>query len=171
MAEALLRQHLASAGIDAQVSSAGLYPGGRPATAHGIEVMAARGLDTSGHRSRQLARALVEPADLVIGMAREHVREVAVIDSGALDRTFTLKELVRLGEAAGPRAADEPLAAWLGRIRRGRERQALLGIGHDPAYDVEDPVGRGREDYEATAHELDVLVARLVELALKGSQP
>ena len=37
--------------------------------------MADRGLDTSGHRSRNLRPDLVTGADLVIGMARSHVRE------------------------------------------------------------------------------------------------
>jgi protein-tyrosine phosphatase len=165
MAQVLLRRHLTAAGVEASVSSAGLLPGGRPATAHGVESMAARGLDLSGHRSRQLARELIEPADLIIGMAREHVREVAVLDAGALPRTFTLKELVRLGEGAGPRSPDEPLADWLARVGRSRQRQHLLGVGHDPAHDVEDPVGRGRADYELTADELDDLLARVVALA------
>ena len=166
MAEALLRHRLSEAGVDATVTSAGLHPGGRPATAHGIQAMAARGLDTSGHVSRQLAAPLLAPADLILGMAREHVREVAVVDPAALGRAFTLKELVRLGEQAGPRAPGEALGDWLARAGRGRERQRLMGVGHDPDYDVEDPVGRGREDYEATADELDALLARLVDLAL-----
>ncbi len=165
MAEAILRHRLEEAGVPATVHSAGLHPGGRPATAHGIEVMAARGLDTSGHLSRQLGAEVLAPADLIVGMAREHVREVAVIDPSALARSFTLKELVHLGEQAGRRTAGEPLEAWLARVGRGRERQRLLGVGHDPDYDVEDPVGRGREDYEATADELDDLLARLVDVA------
>jgi protein-tyrosine phosphatase len=166
MAEAMLRHRLGATGVEATVSSAGLHPGGRPATAHGIEVMAARGLDTSAHVSRQLATDLVASADLIVGMAREHVREVAVVDAAALARAFTLKELVRLGEVVGPRRGDEALADWLARVGRARERQRLMGVGHDPDYDVEDPVGRGRGDYEATASELDDLLARLVELAL-----
>lgn len=166
MAEAILRDRLEEAGVEGAVSSAGLLPGGRPATRHGVEVMAARGLDTSRHVSRQLAAALVARADLVVGMAREHVREVAVVDPEALARTFTLKELVRLGERSGPRAGGESLADWLARVGRGRERPRLMGTGHDPDYDVEDPVGRTRADYEATAAELDHLLGRLVDLAL-----
>lgn len=166
MAEAILRHRLEEAGVEASVSSAGLHAGGRPATTAGVAAMAARGLDTSGHVSRQLEAEMVAAADLIVGMAREHVREVAVIDPGALARSFTLKELVRLGEQAGPRAPDEPLEAWLARLGRGRERQRLLGAGHDPDYDVEDPVGRGRDDYEATAAELDDLLGRLAALAL-----
>lgn len=169
MAQVLLRRHLAAAGVDASVSSAGLLPGGRPATAHGIEAMAARGLDLRDHESRQLRRELIAPADLIVGMAREHVREVAVLDADALSRTFTLKELVRLGEIAGRRSPEEPLSAWLARVGRGRQRQDLLGVGHSPAHDVEDPVGRGRDDYEATADELDDLLARLVALAFPAA--
>lgn len=165
MAEVLLRHHLAEAGVDATVSSAGLLPGGAPATAHGAATMADRGLDLSGHRSRQLARDHVDAADLIVGMAREHIREVAVLDSDALRRAFTLKELVRAGERAGPRGADEPLERWLERAAGDRDTRTLLGAGHDPAYDVEDPIGRGPRDYEATADELDALLRRLVTLA------
>jgi len=165
MAEVLLRHRLEAAGVDVQVSSAGLLPGGRPATDHGQQTMAAQGLDLSAHVSRQVDAGMVAQADVVIGMAREHVREVAVIDPAALARTFTLKELVRAATATGPRHADEPLADWLGRVGAGRRREALLGAGHDDAYDIADPVGLDRADYEGTARELDHLLAVLVELA------
>ena len=163
MAEALLRRHLA--GADVTVSSAGLLPGGRPATEHGRAAMAARSLDLSGHLSRQLDASLVAQAELIIGMAREHVREVAVIDRDALARTFTLKELVRDATAIGRRPDGEPLGDWLHRIAAGRRPATLMGIGHDDAYDVDDPVGRDRKEYETTAQELDHLLARLVEMA------
>jgi len=171
MAEVLLRHHLTAAGVPATVSSAGLLPGGQPATSHGQAVMAARGLDLSRHVSRQLAPDLVAGADLVVGMAREHVREVAVMAAGALERTFTLKELVALGERTGPREAGEPLADWLRRVARGRDTKRLLGMGHDPDYDVEDPIGQDRPAYEATADELDDLLDRLVTLVAKEPSP
>jgi protein-tyrosine phosphatase len=165
MAEVLLRRHLDRVGVDARVSSAGLYAGGSPATSHGIATMADRGLDLDGHRSRQVDAALVAAADLVVGMAREHVREVAVLDSRNLTKTFTLKELVRLAESVGPRGDDEPVEAWIARLAGRRRREDLVGIGHDDAFDVEDPVGRPREAYEATADDLDALLGRFVDLA------
>lgn len=165
MAEALLRRHLDAVGAaDVGVSSAGLYAGGHSATDHGQATMAARGLDLSSHRSRQLERGLVDAADLVLGMTREHVREVAVLDPSALPRTFTLKELVRDATAVGPRHPDEPFSEWLGRLGARRRLDSLQGVGHDDVYDVADPIGRGRADYEATAAELDHLLAVLVEL-------
>ena len=165
MAEVLLRHHLERAGVEATVSSAGLYAGGVPATDHGVAIMAARGLDLRDHRSRQLEETMVRDADLVIAMARMHAREVAVVLPEALPKTFTLKELVRGATVVGPRAADEPFPAWLERIAADRKPAALLGVGHDDDLDVADPIGRGLEDYEDTAELLDRLLGQLVELA------
>ncbi len=165
MAEALLRHHLERAGVEATVSSAGLYEGGRPATDHGVATMGDRGHDLSGHRSRRFDDAMVRDADLVIAMARMHAREAAVVVPGALRKTFTLKELVRGARVVGPRGADEGFAHWLGRIDESRTPGALIGVGHDDELDVADPVGLGREDYEATADLLDRLLGQLVDLA------
>jgi protein-tyrosine phosphatase len=165
MAEALLRQRLLDQGIRANVSSAGLYPSGSPATDHGIEVMGRRGLDTSGHVSRQLDRQMVAQADLILGMARQHVREVAVLDPGALARTFTLKELAASARGTGARQQGESLDQWLARVSVGRRRDALLGAGHDDAFDVADPIGGTKGDYEVTADELDGLLQDVVRFA------
>jgi protein-tyrosine phosphatase len=171
MAEVLLRHRLAAAGVEATVSSAGLYEGGRPATPYGVDAMAARGLDLSAHRSRQVDAAMVGHADLVIGMAREHVREAAVLSHEALAKTFTLKELARGAEAIGTRGAEEPLAAWLARIAESRTRTSLMGMAFDDQLDVADPVGRGRVDYEVTANLLDSLLGRVVALTFpRGAQ-
>lgn len=165
MAEVLLRRHLEEAGAAVTVSSAGLLAGGRPATDHGRQAMASRGLDLSAHESRQLSRQIVGQADLIIGMAREHVREAALLDPGALARAFTLKELARLASAAGPRAPGESLGSWLERAGAGRRRESLQGAGHDDAYDVADPVGRSADHYERTAEELDRLLGLVVATA------
>jgi protein-tyrosine phosphatase len=165
MAEVLLRHHLERAGVEATVSSAGLYEGGMPATDHGVATMAERGLDLRAHRSRRFDDAMVRDADLVIAMARLHAREAAVIVPPALRKTFTLKELVRGAAAVGPRDPDQPFAEWLERIADARTPGLLLGVGHDDQLDVADPVGLGREDYEATADLLDRLLAQFVDLA------
>ena len=151
MAEVLLRRHLTLAGVDATVSSAGLYEGGVPATAHGVAAMADRGLDLAGppEPPARRARWCGRPTS-IIGMAREHVREAAVLDGDVLPRTFTLKELARGAEEVGPRAADEPLGAWLRRIAAAREPGSLVGVGYHDDFDVEDPdrarPGRLRDD-------------------------
>ncbi|HVW34080.1 MAG TPA: hypothetical protein VHL53_16205, partial [Acidimicrobiia bacterium] len=101
------------------------------------------------------------------GMGRSHVREaVALAGPGVLPRAFTLKELVRRGEARGGRGPDEPLGDWLARLAAGRRPADLLG--ENPADDVADPVGGPKKDYERTAAELDDLATRLARLLAGG---
>ncbi len=167
MAEALLRQRLGDLGIDARVSSAGLLEAGNPASAHGVDILRGRGLDMTTHRSRRMSREILSEADLILGMAREHVREAVVIDAGMWARTFTLKELVRRGEAAGPRQGGETLQQWLARVGQGRRVADLMGSS--PADDITDPIGGPRSAYERLAAELDDLIDRLVAVAFAGA--
>jgi protein-tyrosine phosphatase len=162
MAEALLRRLFAPAGIGAQVGSAGLLPGGAPATPDAVATMAARGVDISDHVSRTLSPDMVRTTPLVLGMARLHVREACVLYGAPIERTFTLKEFVRRSEQAGGREADEAVAAWVGRVGAGRRSSDL--VAEDPADDIADPVGRPRAEYEATADELEDLLERFVGL-------
>ena len=163
MAEALLRHRLGERGVDAHVHSAGLRLVGEPASANGVDVLAERGLDISAHRSRIFDREMLQHTDLVVGMAREHLREAILAVPDVWPRAFTLKELVRRGERMGPRAPGESLDAWLARAHAGRVRGDLLGSSDDD--DVADPIGSGRSSYERTADELTDLTDRLVDLA------
>jgi protein-tyrosine phosphatase len=165
MAEVLLRRLFERAGVEATVSSAGLYEGGAPATDHGIAAMADRDLDLSGHQSRRLNDDMVRRADLVIAMARLHAREAAVVHPDTLRKTFTLKELAREAAEAGERGSDESFEEWLGRIAEQRSTSALLGVGFNEELDVADPVGGSRADYELTAELLDRLLGEVVDLA------
>jgi protein-tyrosine-phosphatase len=164
MAEALMRHFITTYHLPARAASAGLYPSGSPATPDAVQVMADKGLDLSGHVSRQIDLEILGQADLILAMAREHVREVAVADVTFLGKTFTLKELVSLGEVVGPRWPGEELASWCRRLTTSRRREALLGVGHDEAYDVDDPIGGTKAKYRATALELEELLARAVAL-------
>src|SRR2546430_14520192 len=150
MAEGLLRQRLEARCIRAQLPSAGFAAHGDPASPYGIDVL--RGdysIDLSGHRSRRLKAKMVAGADLIVGMARRHVFEVAREQPDAFGRAFTLKELVRRAEAAGSRLADEPLDAWLARLHEGRTPTDLWG--ESPADDVDDPIGQDFQMYQRTA--------------------
>ena len=169
MAEAMLRARLAARDVPAVVSSAGTATEGEPAADEVLELLRARGLDGSAHRSRRLDADLLADADLVLAMARLHVRDATLADPGAFTRTFTLKELVRRGDAAGPRAPDEDLAGWLGRVGDGRQPTRLLG--DSPADDVVDPVGRRFGVFKKVARELDEQLDRLVDLAWPLGDP
>lgn len=162
MAAALLDARLRDLGIEARVHSAGTIPGGQPAASEAVAVMAARGLDTSGHRSRRVTPDMARAADLVIGLAREHVREVVAACSDAWPRALTLKELVRRGEQAGPRRPGVGVGEWLAALHAQRRPSDLLGSSYDD--DVADPIGRPRGAHERTAVELDDLTERLAHL-------
>jgi protein-tyrosine phosphatase len=165
MAEGMLRRLLTDHRAHAEIGSAGLLRGGAPATRHAIAVMADRGVDISRHVSRTIDPEVVRSTPLIIGMAREHVREAVVGYGADVEHTFTLKELVRRGEWTGPRRPDETVFDWLARVAAGRHSADLMGGGDD---DIPDPVGRPRAHYEATARELDGLFRRLVALMIGG---
>jgi protein-tyrosine-phosphatase len=162
MAEAFLRHRLEGRRVDVHVGSAGLRLVGEPASANGVDVLAVRGLDLSGHRSRIVDRDLLERSDLVLAMSREHLREAVLELPDAWPRAFTLKELVRRGEMIGRRAPGESIEGWLNRAHSGRNRTDLLGSSSDD--DVDDPIGLARSAYEKTADELSDLVDRLADL-------
>jgi protein-tyrosine phosphatase len=163
MAEAFLRQRLAENGVDAVVHSAGLLNDGAPASPHGVAVLSGWGLDIRPHRSRLLTEVMIRGADLVLGMARYHVREAVVLVPDAFSRSFTLKELVRRGEEIGPRPPGQALGEWLEKAHAGRTHADVLGEAEED--DILDPIGLPRGTYKAVAQEIGSLAGRLVDLA------
>jgi protein-tyrosine phosphatase len=163
LVEALLRRHLDDRGVPAVISSAGVVEAGRPASDEVIELLKARGIDGRGHRSSVLDADEIDSADLVLAMAREHVRAVSVEVPGAFAKAFTLRELVWRGQLVGPRAPDETMADWLSRIGASREPRLLLGSS--AADDIEDPNGRRFKAFKKMAVELDDLVPTAADLA------
>jgi protein-tyrosine phosphatase len=159
MAGALLARRLGAAGW---VQSAGLLAAGQPAPPEAVSVMASYGLDVSRHRSRLMTADELGAASMVLAMAREHVRHAVVTEPAVWPRAFTLKEIVRRGQQAGPRPSGESLADWTARLHAGRERSALLGDSPDD--DVPDPMGGPPQAYMGTAALLDQLTGHLVEL-------
>ena len=162
MAEALLRRRLLDVGETPRVHSAGLRADGLLPSRGAVETLAPRGLDLGAHRSRIMTEEMLAEADLVLGMAREHVREAVVLVPSVWPRTFTLKELVRRAEQAGARSPGQPFDEWLEKVHAGRTRTELLDRATND--DVADPIGLGLEVYERTANEIAGLVDRLVDL-------
>jgi protein-tyrosine phosphatase len=158
----LLTRQLADHGVEAQVSSAGRGPADQPSPEPAVAAFGSSGIDLSRHRSRALTAEMLAAADLVIGMAREHVRDALALDPDVWPRAFTFKELVRRGETAGTRAPGEDVQAWLGRLGAGRSVTVMLGSAS--ADDVADPIGGPARGYRRTVRELDALAARFASL-------
>ena len=102
LAEALLRQALATRGASGQVRVASAGTGawdGAPASEGAYLVALERGLDLSSHRARLLTREIVEETELILTMARHH--RARVHELGGEGRVFVLGEFAgRTGEEA-----------------------------------------------------------------------
>lgn len=167
MAAGLFAGHMADRGIDAQIRSAGFITENKSASEHAVTTLSRRGVDISNHSSQLVTAQLLEAQDLILVMAREHLRAAAVAAPGAFSRTFTIKEFVRRGLKLGQRTADQSLTEWLKRAGADRNPSDLLG---DSEFDdVEDPIGEGLGRFEDTAQELDLLTKGVAYVLFDGA--
>lgn len=89
-AEYLLRRALGPGVTVASAGTAALVD--RPVDQQMADRLRADGVPTDGFRARYLVPALIEGADLVLAMTRDHRAEVVTAVPRALGRTFTLTE-------------------------------------------------------------------------------
>lgn len=153
LVEALLRRELAAAGVDADVSSAGL--GAPPSMCPDRRLRRVAnelGVDVDEHRSRLVSSDDVRRSDLVLTMTSEQSEQVGVLDPSAADRVVTLRAAAWKARIVGGRPA--PFSEW---VRR------LAGEPPGLAYDIADPIGGPIRDYRAMGDEVQVLVRALVE--------
>jgi protein-tyrosine-phosphatase len=161
MAAAMLRQRLAAYGTYARVSSAGTRPWSAGATEDAIVVMREYGLDISGHENCPVRLELVEQANLVLGMTRQHVNYVTARWPDVAERTFLVGELARLGGQTGPRATSESVSQWAERVSAARPPLRPLGRAVD---EIDDPVGLPISVYRQTAAVLDKWLTEIAAL-------
>jgi protein-tyrosine phosphatase len=119
----------------------------QPTSRRTRDALAATGLDSSAHRSRQLSDSDLDRATLVVAMAAEHVWYIRRRHPQAAARTATLRWLAR-HLPAGP----EPLVTRVERLHLADRDPVAQG-------DVEDPAGGDEATYAACAAELTGLVA------------
>jgi protein-tyrosine-phosphatase len=169
MAEALMRQKMAERAETAVVSSAGLLEDGRTSPEPVVELVGRLGVDLSERTSHQLTGEDLDRADIVITMERHQLREAALMTDSAWPKTFTLKEIVRRGAAAGGIDEGETVEAFLARLHEDREPAELLGDSW--LDDVADPFGGTSEQYEVTWREIDELVTALADLLQPSEVP
>jgi len=120
---------------------------------------AAFGLDFGDHVSRRISVGTIRRADLIVTMAREHVREIVLAQNDAFTKTFTLREIVRRGQDKGPRQPGDSLHTWLQRLNAGRRHLDL--IGDSPDDDIQDPMGGRSEQFRNMLIEVEGLTRSL----------
>lgn len=179
LAEVMLRADLEPLGV--RVHSAGthaLVGHGMPEPA--LELAEEAGVDpatAAAHRARYLVEPLLDDADLVLTMAREHRSHVVKMMPNRLRRTFTVREFARLAStlsteearAAADAAGSSPHERFAAVLRAVNDQRGVTpSSGEDD--DVIDPYRRSRETYARSAAELTpalVEVERIVRAALK----
>ncbi len=97
MAAALFNKKMKQMGLSdrCQAQSAGTWGrDGYPAAAEAIEVMQARGMDISAHRSREVNAEIINAADFILTMERGQQEALQVEFSWQRDKIYSLTELV-----------------------------------------------------------------------------
>ncbi|MDP9243129.1 MAG: low molecular weight phosphatase family protein [Actinomycetota bacterium] len=146
---------------------------GSPAMPESVDAAAELGADISGHVAHLLSSHDVARADLIVGMSSEHRDEVIHSTPGAAQKTFTLKELVRLLEELPPVDAStgaDAASSWLRRVRQAQDLRTSGFPGNPQDEDVADPLGLPFETYRAVAWDINEWCVRLVD-ALMGKAP
>lgn len=162
---AMLRQRLERLRrTDIVVASAGLdATPGDPASPEGVVVAAERGIDISEHRATPVSASALSAAALVVTMTEADRSAVLRLAPGAIPRTFTLPELVRLldtGDRPTRTCTDLALRAHLARPRTPPA---------EGPEDVDDPVGRSAKHYGRLADRIADLVDRVGAHLLPGA--
>jgi len=151
----------------AVVRSAGFGPPDIPAIADAVDAMRRRGLDVSGHRSRQADREIVGSADLILTAERDHVIRIVSIDPTALRRTMTLPEFIALASRADD-AHDGAVREWVQALTANRTAQAYL---RDPIEEIDDPTGLPRRAFESAVVALEVQCSMAANLLARALDP
>lgn len=171
MAEGMMRKMAKERGLDITVRSAGVAAApGIPISRHAEAVLREQGI---GDRflSTPLHAELVEWSDLILSLTEGHKRQILYSFPEAADKIYTLKEFAD-NEAESLAAREE-----LQRLAAGMELELSLGKQPDeaarrrlnellqrmPVYDITDPFGGSREDYDRTAAEIRDALERILD--------
>ena len=165
MMAALLAEHLAAEGVPATVTSAGTAGADEPPTDPTVRMLAARGIDVRGHRSRRVVGGLASDVDVIVTAEPDHVIGIAGAAPDAFGRTFTLPELVVLGERIGGRAG-RPVTEWLAALAAERPDQLAFLDAADAGTvgAISDPTGQPPRAWDTALATIDDLTRRLARL-------
>lgn len=171
MAEGLMRKLAAERGIEVEVRSAGVAATtGMPISHHAEAVL--RDHDVRGpEHSTQLNADLIGWADLVLTLTRGHKQHVIQVFPDSVHKTYTLKEYVEDDEQVmndlqelDSLFATLEMKRALGQEISADERERAIEIRQRiPSFDISDPFGGSRDDYNVAAAEIRTALDRLLD--------
>jgi protein-tyrosine-phosphatase len=144
-------------GLPVEVASLGtLDLGPEPALPEAVAIAEGLRLDLSDHRARRIDD--LTNYDLVVGFERKHVK-AAVVDAGAaVEKTFTLPELLELLRTLSePRPIDPRARIQAAHAARPPDFRTA------PIPEIADPLGLSAPVQRDIAHEVEEQVAELSE--------
>lgn len=171
MAEGLLRKLAKERGIELEVRSAGVSAiSGTSISRHAAGILRDEGINDH-IISSQLSGELVAWADLVLTLTGGHKRHLLQYFPDAVSKTYTLKEYVHEEEKVDEDIreldslyADAELSIALGKEPNAADLQRIIEIRQRiPSFDISDPFGGSREDYELTAAEIRTALYSLLD--------
>jgi protein-tyrosine-phosphatase len=135
-----------------------------PALPEALELARSFELDLSAHRARGISALDLAPLDLVLGFERTHVHAAVVDAAAAVERTFTLPELVLLLESVPELAsADGRSASARARVKQAHEARPP-NFRTAPVPEIVDPLGRSAREQREVAEDVRRLVEQLAQL-------
>lgn len=176
MAEGMLRKLARDRGLDVEVRSAGVAAmKGASISRHAGAVLRDRGIKET-FESTPLYAELAEWADLILTLTQGHKRQVIHSFPETADKIFTLKEYVEEDasilatlEEFRRLAADRELARALGKEWPAEQQRRLDELHlRLPAFDISDPFGGSRADYDRTAAEISAALEKLIAKLERG---
>ncbi|EOS54168.1 MULTISPECIES: low molecular weight protein arginine phosphatase [Paenibacillus] len=176
MAEGMLRKLARDRGLDVEVRSAGVAAmKGASISRHAEAVLRDRGIKET-FESTPLYAELAEWADLILTLTQGHKRQVIHSFPETADKIFTLKEYVEEDasilatlEEFRRLAADRELARALGKEWPAEQQRRLDELHlRLPAFDISDPFGGSRADYDRTAAEISAALEKLIAKLERG---
>lgn len=172
MAEGMMRKLVRERGLAGiEVRSAGVAAiRGSSISHHAEAVLKDQGI---GDRiiSTPMHDELAEWADLILGLTEGHKRQMIRTFPGAVDKIYTLKEYVEADpEVIAEREELQRLAAELELSRalgnhpdEQAQRRFNELLQRIPVYDISDPFGGSRSDYDRTAAEIRAALEKLAD--------
>lgn len=172
MAEGLCRSMARREGLSVEVRSAGVSAAdGAAVSRHTGDILRERGASDGVAASSSLKKDTVQWADLILTMTMSHKRMLLERHPEAVDKVYTLMEYAETDPAVLDRIREKEallselqLKMALGQQVSREERERLFQLeGETPDYDIPDPFGGSRREYEETAKAIEEAVSRVLQ--------